>query len=318
MKAAIAQFAPAFMSRAGVTAQIVEWIGKAAEAGAELVCFGEAIIPAYPLWLSRTDAARFDDRLQKRLFARYAREAVCVEDGDLDPIAHACAERKIAAVIGIVERPRGRGHSLFCSRVVIGGHGDEAGRVLSVHRKLMPTYEERLVWGCGDAKGLVTHRIGTLRVGALNCWENWMPLARAALYEAGEDLHVMLWPGSERLTRDITRFAAIEGRNYVISASALIRPGDLPKDVPELATLCARDECFFYDGGSCIAAPDGSWVVEPVVGRESLITAELDLDRVREERQNFDPAGHYARPELLTLCVQRDAPQGPYMSMKGS
>lgn len=315
MKVAIAQFAPAFMDRARVIEKVVQWIGQAADTGAELVCFGEAIVPAYPVWVCRTDGAKFNDSLQKRLFSRYSREAVCIEDGDLEPVCRACAARQVAAVVGIIERPRDRGHSVFCSRVIIGGRGGDAGCVLSVHRKLMPTYEERLVWSCGDAAGLVTHRLGEFRVGALNCWENWMPLARTALYQAGEDLHVMLWPGCERLTRDITRFAAVEGRNYVISASALLRPSDMPEDVRELAALRNSDEGFFYDGGSCIAAPDGSWVVEPVVGCEQLITAELDLDRVREERQNFDPAGHYARPDVFELRVRRDTRQEPYMSM---
>lgn len=310
MRVAIAQFAPAFLDRARVTAQVVGWIGRAAEAGASVVCFGEALIPAYPLWLCRTDGASFDDPVQKRLFARYSREAVCVEDGDLDAVRAAAAEHGVAVVLGFVERPRGRGHSLFCSRVIIAGRDDEtagccAGDILSVHRKLMPTYEERLVWGCGDGAGLVTHRVGEFRVGALNCWENWMPLARTALYEAGEDLHIMLWPGCERLTGDITRFAAREGRSYVVSASAILRPRDMPVDVAELAPLRESEDAAFYDGGSAIANPDGTWLIEPVVGREELIVAELDLDRVREERQNFDPTGHYARPEILRLSVDR-------------
>jgi len=305
MKVAIAQFAPAFLDRDQTIEQVITWIGKASDAGAELMCFGEAIVPGYPVWLSRTDAARFDDPAQKRLFARYAREAVCIEDGHLDPVCQAARMHGVAVVLGIVECSRTRGHSLFCSRVIIAGRGPDAGRVLSVHRKLMPTYEERLVWACGDGAGLLTHRIGAFRVGALNCWENWMPLARAALYNAGEDLHVMLWPGCLRLTRDITRFAALEGRSYVISAGALIRSSDMPTEVPELSALRTLGEEIFYDGGSCIAGPDGAWLVEPVVGREELITAELDPNRVLEERQNFDPAGHYARPEILAISVNR-------------
>ncbi len=286
--------------------QVVEWIGRARDAGAELVCFGEAIVPGYPVWLSRTDGAAFDDPTQKRLFAHYSQEAVCVEDRELEPICRAAAACGVAVVLGIVERPRARGHSLFCSRVIIGGRGAGTGRVLSVHRKLMPTYEERLTWGCGDGAGLVTHRVGEFRVGALNCWENWMPLARTALYQAGEDLHVMLWPGCLRLTSDITRFAAREGRSFVISASAIIRPSDIPADIPELSVLRESDEAYFYEGGSCIANPDGTWLIEPMVGREELIVADMELDRVREERQNFDPAGHYARPEVLGLQINRD------------
>lgn len=320
MHVAIAQFAAPFLDRSGALAQIVDRITAAAEAGAELVCFGEAVVPGYPVWLCRTDGAAFDDPLQKRLFARYSREAVCVEDGDLDPVCRAAAANGVAVVLGFVERPTDRGHSLYCSRAIIGARGEDAGRVLSVHRKLVPTYEERLVWGSGDGAGLVTHRVGEFRVGALNCWENWMPLARTALYQAGEDLHVMLWPGCLRLTSDITRFAAREGRSYVISASAIIRPSDIPAETPELLPLRESDERFFYDGGSCIASPDGTWLVEPVVGREELIVADLDLNRVREERQNFDPAGHYARPEVLGLRVERGRPggDGPFEASNAS
>jgi nitrilase len=181
---------------------------------------------------------------------------------------------------------------------------DERGGIASVHRKLMPTYEERLAWGIGDGAGLVTHRVGEFTVGALNCWENWMPLARVALYAAGEDLHVALWPGCERLTRDITRFIALESRSFVISVSSLIRERDIPADVP-LRDRMAQPGETIYDGGSCIAGPDGEWIVEPLVGREKLIVAELDHAHVLEERQNFDPAGHYSRPDVLRMVVNR-------------
>lgn len=306
MKVAIAQISPILLDRQQTTAKVVQWVEKAASANAELVTFGETFIPAYPLWLARTDGASFEDPYQKELHARYLRAAVCIDEGHLDSVCEAAGRSKISVVIGIAERPLDRGgHTIYCTRVVIGS----SGKILSVHRKLMPTYEERLAWGTGDGAGLVTHRLGAFTLGALNCWENWMPLARTALYAQGEDLHVALWPGCLRLTKDITRFIALESRSYVISSSALIREQDIPADFPQRDRLGAAGEVY-YDGGSCIAAPDGSWLVEPVVGREELIVADLDHDLVLKERQNFDPVGHYARPDVFELTVDRRRQEG--------
>lgn len=297
---ACAQIAPVFLDRAQTTEKIIAAIRAARGKNCDLVAFGETLLPAYPFWLCRTDGARFEAPDQKELHAHYLEQAVCIADGDLQPICAAARDAKIFVVLGIAERD---GHTVYCTRVCI----DADGAILSTHRKLMPTYEERLAWGIGDAAGLVTHRVGPFTLSALNCWENWIPLARAALYEQGTNLHVMLWPGCLRLTHDITRYVAKEARAFVLSASAIIRPADVPPAVPSRARMLsglANDECI-YDGGSCIAGPDGEWIVEPQVGSETMITAELDLRRVYEERQSFDPAGHYSRPDALELIVHR-------------
>jgi len=301
VKVAIAQIAPVFLDRAATLTKVVERVREAAGQDAALVAFGETLVPAYPAWISRTDGARFESDEQKALHARYLDQAVVPERGDLDAVCDAAREGGVAVILGVAERAADRGgHSLYCSRVFI----DTDGRIASVHRKLMPTYEERLAWGVGDGAGLVTHRVGPFTVGALNCWENWMPLARAALYAAGEDLHVMLWPGDRRLTEDITRFVARESRSFVVSASAIIREQDVPADVPMRDRIAPPGDVL-YDGGSAIAGPDGRWIVEPVVGEERLIVADLDHAHVQRERQSFDPVGHYARPDVLRLEVDR-------------
>ena len=208
----------------------------------------------------------------------------------------------MACYLGIIERAGDRsGHSLYCSFVYI----DKTGTIQSVHRKLQPTYEERLVWSPGDGAGLVTHKLGEFTVGGLNCWENWMPLSRAALYAQGEDLHIACWPGSERNTEDLTPVLAKEGRSYCVSVSAIMRPSDVRDDTPFAQDIRQSLGDMPANGGSCVAAPDGSWVLSPVTGEENLRYCELDPAFVRRERQNFDPSGHYSRPDVTRLIVNR-------------
>ncbi len=306
MRVAIAQIAPVLLNRDATIARVVERIQEAGRAGARLIAFGESLVPAYPLWLCRVDGARFEADDLKQLHAAYLDQGVSIEAGHLEPVCVAAREADCVVVLGVAERAADRGgHTLYCSCVTI----QRGGAIVSVHRKLMPTYEERLAWGMGDGNGLVTHEVGPFTLGSLNCWENWMPLARAALQAQGCNLHVAIWPGCQRLTRDITRFVAQESRSYVLSASGLIRPEDVPADVPLRARMCG-DEEVFYDGGSCIARPDGSWQVEPVVGREGLITTDLDIEQVYAARQSFDPSGHYARPDVLQLHLNRARQRG--------
>jgi nitrilase len=171
---------------------------------------------------------------------------------------------------------------------------------------LQPTYEERLTWAPGDGNGLQVHALKQFTVGGLNCWENWMPLPRIALYGQGENLHVAVWPGSDHNTKDITRFIARESRSYVISVSSLMHKNDFPKETPHLDVILAKAPDILANGGSCIAGPDGAWIIEPVLHKEGLIYQELDFNRVYEERQNFDPAGHYSRPDVTKLIVNRE------------
>jgi nitrilase len=302
LKVALAQIAPVLLDREATLGKVVKQVRAAAERGCRLVAFGEAIVPGYPIWIERTGGARFDADDQKRLHALYVGQAVQPEAGHLDGVRDAARQGSIAVILGTIERAADRGgHSVYCSRIYISGDGT----IGSVHRKLMPTHEERLTWAIGDGAGLVVHALGPFRIGALNCWENWMPLARTALYAAGEDLHVALWPGSDRNTADITRFIAREARSYVLSVCGLIREQDIPADVPDRQRIAPTPGEIICNGGSAAAGPDGRWIVEPVTDREDLIVVDLDHGRVLEERQNFDPAGHYARPDILRLSVDR-------------
>ena len=302
LKVGIAQIAPVWLDRDATMTRVIEWIREAASQGCELVVFGEALVPGYPFWVERTDGARFESALQKELYRHYVEQSVCIEAGDLDPIVAVARENAIAIYVGVMERAADRGgHSVYASMVYI----DARGEIGSVHRKLMPTYEERLVWAIGDGHGLRTHKLGPFTAGGLNCWENWLPLARAALYAQGEDLHVAIWPGNQRNTEDITRFIAREGRCFVVSVSGLMRRSDIPDSLPHAELLREAADDVMANGGSCIATPTGEWLLAPETGEESLRVAELDHRIVLEERQNLDVAGHYSRPDVTQLLVDR-------------
>lgn len=299
----LAQIAPIWLNRDKTIEKIIGYVREAAKRECRLVVFGEALIPGYPFWLERTEGAMFESSTQKDFHAHYLDQAVQIESGHLEGLCAVASENKVAVITGTIERPADRGgHSVYCSLVYI----DAQGEIKTVHRKLMPTYDERLAWSIGDGHGLRVNKLSAFTVGALNCWENWMPLPRAALYGLGEDLHVAIWPGNKQNTHDITRFIAKESRSYVISVSGLMRKSDIPKDFPHYDLMHDNCEEMPADGGSCISAPTGKWLIEPIVGEERLEVATLDHEVVRRERQSFDPAGHYSRPDVTKLVINRE------------
>jgi nitrilase len=298
----IAQIAPVWLNREQTSEKIMDYLRKAAHNDCELVVFGEGLLPGYPFWIERTNGAEFNSPMQKEIHAHYLSNAVQIEAGHLEEICALARDKDLAVMLGCIERPTDRGgHSLYASLVFINSNGE----IRSVHRKLIPTHEERLAWSPGDGHGLRTHQLGAFTIGGLNCWENWLPLARASLYGQGEDLHVAVWPGGVHNTQDITRFIAREARSFVVSASGIMRILDIPDDMPHREAIITGSPDILANGGSCIAGPDGSWLVEPVVNEEKLVVATIDYKRIREERHNFDPAGHYSRPDILQLTVNR-------------
>ena len=300
---ALAQISPVWLDKNATIAKIKNRIIEAASKKVELIIFGEALLPGYPFWVSLTDGAQFDNKIQKEIHAHYAQNAVVIEQGDLDTICSLAKQHHIAIYLGIIERPLDRGgHSLYASLVYI----NQEGSIQSVHRKLQPTYEERLTWAPGDGNGLRVHPLKAFTVGGLNCWENWMPLPRVALYGQGENLHIAVWPGSDYNTKDITRFIARESRSYAISVSSLMRKEDFPSTTPHLDEILKNAPDVLGNGGSCIAGPNGEWVLEPVLDTEGLLIETLDFNKVLQERQNFDPVGHYSRPDVTQLSVNRE------------
>ncbi len=300
---ALAQISPVWFQKEKTLEKVKQSILEAATNKAELIVFGEGLVPGYPFWLALTDGAAWNKTINKEFHAHYIKNAITIENGDLVSICKLAKEHAIAIYLGIIERPIDRGgHSLYASLVYI----NEKGIIQSVHRKLQPTYDERLTWSPGDGHGLQVHPLKNFTLGGLNCWENWMPLPRAALYAQGENLHVAVWPGRDHNTKDITRFIARESRSFVLSLSSLMRKEYFPSDTIYLEELLKKAPKVLANGGSCIAGPDGEWIIPPVLDTEGNIYKTLDFNRVLEERQNFDPVGHYSRPDVTKLVVNRE------------
>jgi len=303
LKVALAQISPVWLDRKATQEKIESTIEEASKEKSELIVFGEALLPGYPFWLSLTEGAKWDLKVNKELHAHYVRNSIQIETGELNSICALAEENKISIYLGIIERAKNRGgHSIYASLVYI----NQRGEIKSVHRKLQPTYDERLTWAPGDGNGLQVHSLKQFTVGGLNCWENWMPLPRTALYGQGENLHVAVWPGSDHNTKDITRFIARESRSFVVSVSSLMKKEDFPKSTPHLDKILGQAPDVLANGGSCIAGPDGEWIIKPIINKEGLIYETLDFNRVYEERQNFDPVGHYSRPDITKLTVNRE------------
>ena len=300
MKIGAAQLRPAWLDRARTCQIIIDAIKQASEQGIELLVFSESFLSGYPFWLCRTNGAAFDDPLQKRAYSQFLDAAVEVPGAEVQAIVEAARDFGVSVYLGINERGvrEGRG-SIFCSLLAI--HAERG--LLSVHRKLVPTYDERLCWAPGDGHGLQVHDIGTLKVGGLNCWENWMPLARFALYAQGEDVHVSVWPGNASAIKNVGQLIATEGRVWSVCASGLLSLADVPKDFAFFEQLERDGVDAIFTGGSCIIDPAGHIVAQAEDGREQIIAVEADIGRVREERQNFDPSGHYHRQDVFRVSI---------------
>ena len=279
---------------------------EAAHEGAGLVAFPETWLPGYPAWLDVCrDAGLWDHPPVKAVYRRMAEQSVVVDGDSGRQLADIARRHSIAMVIGVVERvERGpaRG-TLFNSLLMYGADGS----LLNHHRKLVPTYTERLVWGPGDGNGIraadVPTRDGSVRVGGLVCWEHWMPLARQALHDSGEDIHVAAWPTVKEMLQIASRHYAFEGRCYVLAAGSLMRASALPRNLEPHPGIVSSDSQFVLRGGSAIIAPNGQYVREPVFDQPALLVADLDLGLTREESMTLDVTGHYSRPDVFAFEI---------------
>lgn len=284
---AAVQATPVFLDRASTVAAAA---GHVAAAGAELVVFPESFVPGYPDWVWRRPPMSDGD-----WYARLVANAVRVDSTDLDPVRDAARDAGAWVAIGVTER--GRSDTLYNTVVYIGADG----AIVDRHRKLVPTGAERLVWGNGNDHLLTVVDIGGVRVGSLICWENYMPLARVAMYERGVDvLLAPTWDNSDEWVPTL-RHIAKEGQVFVVGVTAFLRGCDVPRDLSDADELYGGEDDFMSRGNTTIVAPGGEVIAGPLIGEAGVVSAELDLSRIAAGRRMFDPTGHYSRPDVLSL-----------------
>jgi nitrilase len=257
------------------------------------VVFPEAVVPVYPSSAWAKALAGWDDDAAKQAFALLAREAVEVPGPAERRLGEIAREHELWLVTGVTERDPRRPGTLYNTLLY---HGPDGKLELS-HRKLVPTNHERLVWGPGDGGGLETVETPYGRLGGLICWENYMPLARFALYEAGVELYVASTADDGEAWQSTLVHIARESRAFVIAPSHFQRASAYPRDFPLRPLLEGRD--VIGRGGSAILGPDGAYLAGPAWDDEAILYAELDPARLDQERQRFDPVGHYHRPDVL-------------------
>ena len=300
---AIIQHGPVFLDLEASVARAITLTEEAATKGARVVTFGEAWLPGYPAWLDYcSDVALWDHAPSKEVFARLRQNSITVPGAETKRLAQLAGDHKLTLVIGVNERVEtGPGNgTLYNSLLTFTPDGALANH----HRKLMPTYTERLIWGQGNGDGLSSVLTPAGRVGGLICWEHWMPLARQALHNSGEDIHVAVWPTVHEMHQIASRHYAFEARCFVLTAGMVMRVKDLPAELRATPDLARDPDAFLLRGGSAIIGPDGKYVLEPVYEQETILTAELDLNAVDRERMTLDVSGHYSRPDIFDFRLR--------------
>jgi len=291
VKVACAQVEPVLFDRAGTIDRIAEVAAEVAANGAQLVLFPEAFIPAYPSNRWARYLAGWQD--SKSVYAKLARGSIEIPGPDSDRLGEIAREHGLWLAVGANELDRG---TIYNALLLYGPDGALALH----HRKLVPTNHERLVWGQGDGGGLEAVETGLGRVGGLICWENFMPLARFSLYESGVEVYLAPTADDTEQWHDSLRHIARESRAFVLSCCVIHRASSYPDDVQ----ISEGDE-LLGRGGSAILAPDGTYLAGPLWDEDGILYAELDPQRLYEERQRFAPAGHDHRPDVFRLKVRR-------------
>ncbi|MDX1407241.1 MAG: carbon-nitrogen hydrolase family protein [Saprospiraceae bacterium] len=267
---------------------------------ARLIIFGECWLTGYPAWIDHaTDYARWDDPVTKEVYQAMHASSVTIPGPEIKRLQALCRDLSVSICMGCNEIDDPSSGTIYNSVFII----DEAGSLVFHHRKLMPTYTEKLLYGLGDGRGMHAAEIPAGRIGALICWEHWMPLLRQAMHNSVEDIHIALWPQVHERLQIASRHYAFEGRCFVVAAGQLIDRSCVPAGI-----ALKEQEGFLLNGGSCVIGPDGNYLLAPQYNGPDIVYYEIeDLDVVFAERMTLDTSGHYQRPDLFDFKIRNDS-----------
>jgi nitrilase len=294
----VVQDAPVLFQLAQTIEKIGDLTQKATNQQTDLVLFPEAFIPAYPRGLgfgmvvgSRNDSGR-------DLWQKYWENAVLLDSPEVNLLCKIARQNNVFLSVGLIEKDAVSANTLFCTQIYI----DKTGTIAGVHRKLKPTGSERLIWGEGDGSTLTVVDSGFGKVGGLICWENYMPLARMAIYGKGVQIYLAPTADSRENWQATLKHIACEGRCFVLGCNQYVTKSMYPEDLPMLDELTPMDDLMCL-GGSAILSPMGEVLAGPLFGKAGILEAELDMDLIIKAKMDFDVTGHYARPDIFQLIV---------------
>ncbi len=311
LKVAIIQKSPVFLNLEASINKACELVREASSEGAYIVVFPEVWLPGYPVWIDTSpNAALWGNKATLKIYRILTENAITIDDKNFNKLMEVAKQCKICLIIGVHER---KGGTLYNTMILINGEEDK----YIIHRKLTPTYTERLIWGTGDGSTLnvLNTKVGV--VGGLICWEHWLPLLRAYMHSNYEVIHIAQWPSVGEIHQIASRHYAFEGQCFVLAAGTILTKGDVlagfdslnlnEPDVRELLENIKGDNnTLIQRGGSAIIAPNLDYVVEPVFNKETIIYAEIEPGKINEGHMLIDTDGHYSRPDIFKLLVNKE------------
>ena len=303
---AIVQASPVHQNLGASLKKALAYIKDAGSKGAKLIVFGECWLCGYPAWIDNgLNVAKWDHPPIKNAFMQMYKNSVSIDSEAIHQLKEAAKINNISIVIGVnevIEKGPGNG-TIFNSLLTINSKGDLANH----HRKLMPTFNEKLLYGLGDGAGLNAVETPIGRVGGLICWEHWMPLTRQAMHDQAEDIHVAVWPYVKEMHQIACRQYAFEGRCYVIAVGQIMKVSDVPSGIELPKKMTKHPDNLMLSGGSCIIGPDGQFILEPQHKTDDIIYTTIPgNDNLIREKMALSVSGHYQRPDVFELKIKKE------------